>query len=185
MDEACGCRRYITVMTAPLLLPRTADKRLLGLAQHWLSLRPGTDTLPGHQHFTASGVSALLPWMWLFEVHRPGLCFRFRGLGRDHVFRWRFQGGGHTVAMGRENTGLWVDEVRKLRSEPAYDRFINAVDQQAIGYYKGPPTFSVGHGYIGIERLILPLACDGCTVDMLLGITVYSRDGAAATGMDA
>jgi hypothetical protein len=165
-------------MGASLTLPDSVDERLLALAQHWQSLRPSAGGLPMHRHFAAAGVSTLLPWVWLFEVHRPDFRFRYRRLDRALAFRYRFLGPAHAAAMGRENTGLWVDEVRpKLRSEPGYDLFIVAAEEGMVGYYKGPPTYRVEQRYAGIERLILPLARDGSTVDMLLGITVYAEHG--------
>jgi hypothetical protein len=166
-----------------MISPDLADERLLALAQHWISIHPSTGGLPGHQHVETFSVAKLLPWMWLFEVHRPAFRFRYRRLGSEHAFRYRFLGSAHAAAMGRENTGLWVDEVRpKLRAEPAYDRFVAAAEHRAIGYYKGPPTYPVERSYVEIERLVLPLARDGYTVDMLLGITVYSRQRAAVEG---
>src|SRR5262249_48953315 len=144
------------------------------LARYWRSIHPARGGLPGYQDFAASSVAALLPWLWLFEVHRPALRFRYRRIGGEHAFRYRLLGRAHAAAMGRESAGLWVDEVRPiLRAEPAYDQFVAAVDRRAIGYYKGSPTYPVGQGFGGIERLVLPLAGDGATVDMLLGITVY------------
>ena len=167
-------------MGASLTLPEFADERLLpALAHHWQSIRPSAGGLPVRQRFEAFGIAKLLPWVWLFEVHRPPFRFRYRRLGSEHAFLYRFLGQAHAVAMGRENTGLWVDEVRpNLRSEAAYDLFVAVAEEGVAGYYnKGPPTYSVEHGYVGIERLILPLARDGCTVDMLLGITVYFGQG--------
>jgi hypothetical protein len=166
-------------MGVSLTLPDSVDERLLALARHWQSTRPSAGGLPMHQHFAASGVGALLPWVWLFEVHRPDFRFRYRRLDHELAFRYRYLGPAHAAAMGRENTGRWVNEVRpRLRAEPGYDLFIAAAEQGRVGYYKGPPTYPVGQSYAGIERLILPLARDGSTVDMLLGITVYAEHGA-------
>jgi hypothetical protein len=171
----------VAAANLPAMPPGDADERLLELARYWQSLHPATGGLPGYQHFSVSDVTALLPWLWLFEVHRPALRFRYRRLGSGHAFRYRFLGRAHADAMGRENAGLWVDEVRpNLRTEPAYDQFVAAVERRTVGYYKGRPTYPVGDGYVGIERLVLPLARDGRTVDMLLGITVYARQSATA-----
>src|SRR5215469_7383436 len=154
-----------------------ADERLRALGRYWLSMHPSTRELPGHQHFELLRIGELLPWIWMFEVHRPALRFRFRRLGSEYAFRYRLLGRAHAAATGRENEGLWVDEARPgLRAEPAYDRFTAAVEERAVGYYKGHPTYPVKPSYLGIERLVLPLATDGCTVDMLLGITVYSQE---------
>jgi len=168
----------LSIGSGPAIAPMDADERLLVLGQYWLSMHFATGELPGHQHLDVLRVGKLLPWMWLFEVHRPARRFRYRRLGSEHAFRYRLLGRAHAAAMGRENAGLWVDEVRpSLRAEPGYDRFIAAVEQRVTGYYKGPPTYPVQPSYLGIERLVLPLATDGRTVDMLLGITVYSQHG--------
>lgn len=58
------------------------------------------------------------------------------------------------------------------------------VERHEPSWGRGRPVMPHAPSVVALERLILPLATDGFTVDMLLGVTVYSWNadctGAAA-----
>ena len=149
-----------------LLSPEAAlppcDLRVGELHRLWSGIRPGPDLLPGRQHFDPLSVPKLLRWMYLIEIERQPMRFRYRLLGTEHVF-----------ALGRDVTGEWLDVAHEaFAGSPAYPQFLATAAGQ-IAYYRGPPTYYFEREHLVIERLLLPLARDGATVDMVLGVTVF------------
>jgi hypothetical protein len=139
------------------------DARLVELHRLWQDIRPGQGVLPGRQHFDPLSVPKLLRWIYLVEIERERPRFRYRLLGTEHVF-----------ALGRDVTGEWLDEAHPaFASSPAYPQFLATADGQ-IAYYRGPPTYYFERDHLAIERMLMPLARDGKTVDMVLGVTVFS-----------
>lgn len=139
------------------------DPRIGGLHRHWHKLYVDRGALPGRQHFDPLDVHRLLPWIWLVDVQREPLRFRFRLLGTEQV-----------RAMECNPTGRWIDETfpHVPSRSPTYAHFIAAVAGK-IAYRRGFPVVYVPKDYILTERIFLPLARDGSTVDMLLALTVY------------
>lgn len=150
-----------------LMLPADADlppcdDRLRALHRYWLSIRPTEGTLPGRKHFDPLDVPKLLPWLWLIDVQRAPLRFRYRLIGTVHV-----------DTEGRNRTGQWLDEAHPhFRNSLAHGQFVAAVERREVAFYRGPPTYVVRKDYLSIERLVMPLAADGRDVDMLLAITI-------------
>ena len=146
-------------------LPAAGDPRLAQLYRYWLSITPRGGGLPGRQHFDPLDIPSLLPWLWLVDVWRAPLRFRYRLLGTEHV-----------RVMERDMTGQWIDEAHAgFTGSDTYPQFVAAAERAAIGYRKGEPPFHVAKDHLEMERLLLPLAADGKAVDMLLAITVYHR----------
>jgi hypothetical protein len=146
--------------------PPTADARVRQLYDHWHELRPAPGVLPGRQHFDPTALSpSVLPFLWLADVQRSPLRFRYRLLGTEHV-----------RVLGRDYTGQWIDEAHPafLRST-AYHQFVAAAERAAVGYRSGDTLIILPKDYRSMERLLLPLARDGRRVDMLLAISVYHR----------
>jgi PAS domain len=143
-----------------------ADARVGQLYEHWLGLRPGPGVLPGRQHLDPVSLPvSLLPFLWLADVERTPLRFRYRLLGTEHV-----------RVLGRDYTGHWIDEAHPnfVRSA-AYGQFVAAAARGEVGYRCGNTLIILPKDYRSMERLILPLARDGREVDMLLAISVYHR----------
>lgn len=149
-------------------LPPCGDKITM-LYRHWLAIRPAPDLLPGRQHFDPLAVPPLLSAIWMLDVQREPLRFKYRLLGTDHV-----------AAMERDVTGRWVDELfPDFTAEPNYSQCLAAAERGQVCFYKGPPLYHVRKDYLAMERILLPLARDGRTVDMLLAMTLYSTTGGA------
>jgi hypothetical protein len=141
------------------------DEKLAALHRYWRAIHPAATQLPGRRHFDPVAVPQLLPWLWLVEVHRAPLRFKYRLVGTVHV-----------EAEGRDPTGLWLDEAHSsFLASSAFAHFRAVAERGEISFYRGPPVYVIKKEFISIERLILPLAEDGRTVDMLLGITVLKR----------
>ncbi|MEX2631421.1 MAG: PAS domain-containing protein [Tistlia sp.] len=152
----------------PLAAPEAPDRwhpRIRALYDYWAGLRPGGTLLPGRQHLDPIDIPALLPWVWLFDVQRQPLRFRVRLLGTKHYEQ-----------MLRDPTGRWVDEAYpSFASQTTYPDYLKVAVEGRISYRKGPPAYHVDSGCSLLERIMLPLARDGRSVDMILGLTLYFR----------
>lgn len=156
---------------AALLVPGadlpSCDKRIGELYRYWLSLSPAPGRLPGRRHIQPTDIPRLLRWIWLVDVRRSPLRFKYRLVGTVHV-----------EAAGSDPTGYWYDEAHaRFRESTAYPHFVAAAEQAQVAFYRGPPVYVIDKQYTTIERLILPLAQNGIDVDMLLGITALDPKG--------
>ena len=160
----------------PLIEPRAlppdvglppCDKRIAELHGYWHSIHP-KGRLPGRQHFDPVDVPHVLPWIWLVEFERHPLRYRYRLVGTEHV-----------LALGRDPTGHWLDEVHpRFTKSSGHPQFAAAVARAEIGFHKGNTASYRGREMKRVERLILPLARNGHDIDMLLGLTVFMRPAA-------
>lgn len=130
---------------------------------YWLKIRPGNAALPGRQHLDPTAVPDLLPHFLLIDVTKE-----------PHRFRYRLMGTSVANAFGRDLTGMWLDEAFPDFRGSALEKQMTAVARNAEpSYHKGPLLPSVEKDFLWIERLMLPLARDGSTVDMLMGVSLF------------
>ena len=150
-------------------LPLGCDPRIVQLHRYWLGIRPAPDKLPGRQHFDPVAIPQLLRWLFLVDVVRDPLRFRYRLVGSEHV-----------ALFGRDTRGEWLDETHpSFASSTAYPVFASAADGTEISLYRGPPVLFVHKRFLAIERLLLPLARNGRQPDILLGITIFTQGASA------
>jgi hypothetical protein len=146
-------------------VPPDAHPRVSELYRYWRDIHPPGGSLPGRQHLDPTAIPTLLPFVWLADVQRVPLRFRYRLLGTEHRH-----------VFGRDYTGWWLDDVHAgFYTAPAYHQYVDAVEQGRVGYRRGHTLVMLPEDYRSIERLMLPLARDGKTVDMLLSISLYQR----------
>jgi hypothetical protein len=157
-------------MVSSPVVPADCEARIGRVLEYWRSIRPAEDRLPGRQHVKPAELAELLRWIWLVDVQREPIRFRYRLVGT-----------GHREVIGEDLTGKWIDEVfSDFPRMRGYADFL-AVARGEMRYCRRKPEFPVGEKYVSMERLLLPLARDGVAVDMMLGITLYLRaDGTAA-----
>lgn len=138
---------------------------------YWRKIRPDSG-LPGRQHFEPLDIHSLLPGIWLLDVQREPFRLRYRLVGTEAV-----------DVIGAEVTGQWMDEAHALIArQPAYlDRYRAVVEQKLPSWRHGTPLFSMHKKYTTLENLIVPLAADGVTVDMLAALTVFHAQPLYAT----
>lgn len=137
------------------------DKRTADLYDYWLSIRPSPGLLPGRRNFHPTDVPQLLQWIWLVDVQRKPLRFKYRLVGTAHV-----------DDAASNPTGQSYDAVHpRFRSSSAYPQFVAVAEQAQVAFYCGPPVYVIDYEHKTIERLILPMAQNGSDVDMLLAIT--------------
>ncbi len=130
--------------------------------EYWLSVAP-PDRLPGRQHIQPEEIVALLPRLWMLDIYRDPLRFRYRLVGTSIV-----------QAVGCELTGRWLDEVQPevVTTPMAYNRYRLVAEI-------GRPTWRRGRIYWKrdpkqrtIENCLVPLATDGMTVDKIFAMSV-------------
>jgi hypothetical protein len=130
---------------------------------HWRGMHPPTG-LPGRQHFDPAAVPHLLANLVLVEVHRAPLRFRYRLLGSrvDSV-------------KARCLSGQWLDEAYAGDPDCAgvLREYTEVVESRAPVWRRGQPRVAPDPNCHTIEALRLPLAVDGRTVDMVLGLVLY------------
>jgi hypothetical protein len=97
----------------------------------------------------------VLPLIGLIEVHQPPLRFRHRLVGT-----------GYRDALGFEATGLWTEEWPHLEQRALIVRcYVATVEaREAIGFRT---EFGGDKKHLRYEALLMPLAADGETIDML------------------
>lgn len=155
---------YIRVRGPEDTIPFHTDLRRL--YDYWSAIAPA-GRLPGRVHFDPIDIAPLLPRIWLLEVHRApqgeqGLRYRFRVAGTFLVQFHKF-----------DPTGQWYDEAFAGRPiAGVMERFGIAAEERVPVWRRGPAVVAPQAEWRTIETLVLPLASDGATVDMILGATV-------------
>jgi hypothetical protein len=138
---------------------------------YWRDIAPPGGGLPGRQHVDPMAIPALLPDLWLLDVHRNPLRLRYRVVGTRMV-----------DAIGRETTGEWLDEAHPdVAGNAAYfERYRQVCDTRLPSWRRGVPRLALRTDFNTLESLFLPLARDGATVDMILAMTVFHATPAQA-----
>ena len=139
---------------------------VLRLYDYWLSIAPD-GRLPGRQHIAAEDIAPLWSRLWMLDVFRDPLRYRYRLCGTDMV-----------RSLGREVTGAWVDEIHpELIANPqSRERLRFMAETGCATWRRGPPLWTRDPKHRLIETCIVPLACDGRTVDKMLALSVLFDD---------
>lgn len=134
------------------------------LYEYWLRMAPA-GRLPGRQHFDPMEIPHLLPNVWLIDVHRDP--FRF----------WRRLVGTRIEEFaGRSLVNGWVaDGVDERRQSSVHKILTDVVVTGQPSWRRGKSTIRHERGYSELERIYLPLASDGETVDMILAMTLFYK----------
>lgn len=133
------------------------------LYEYWRSKQQG-DRLPARADVDPSDLRHLLPRLALVDVLREddGLAFRYRLTGTEIVNR-----------AGRDPTGKRFDDLYRgdylETAEQTYRRVVETGQPHTSDrVYPLVP----GREYMSYDRLLLPLATDGVTVDMVMLLIV-------------
>jgi len=132
---------------------------------YWQSISP-EGILPGRQHLDPSDIPRLLPHLWLMDVQQAPRAYRWRLIGSEA------QAGKLPVQPG----GSVDNHLEGKTLKKALAVLDQVVDTRQPNWAKGRPLMPHDPAVRSVERLILPLARNGVTVDMLLGVTVYEWD---------
>jgi hypothetical protein len=141
------------------MVPEDCHPKVRAIFDYWRSVHPDGGGLPGRQHIDPIDIPQLLPNIWLIDVKRDPYRFRFRLVGTQVV-----------DYAGEDNTGKWFDE-RLPDFNPSV--FIDVVETGRPSWSRGHSKMRPEKNYYELERVRLPLASDGKTVDMILSLTVF------------
>jgi hypothetical protein len=130
---------------------------------YWLGLHPAPGVLPDRRAIDPIAIRAVLPNLFLLDASPPPLRLRYRLVGTKLV-----------QAGGRELTGRLMEDAHPnlLLAEP-YADYPACAREARIGWRRGPTVFDWDRQHVQIERILLPLATDGRTVDVILGLSVF------------
>lgn len=140
--------------------------KIAHMIAHWRELAPGPGLLPGRQHFDPIRVPALLPNIWLLDVVREA---RVR-------YRVRLVGGSLVDAGAPMRPGVFLDELGGLLNQQGINAIFDEVTRTRLpDWRRGKPTIRHSRYISNLERVFLPFATDGQTVDLIMGVTVFYR----------
>jgi hypothetical protein len=103
-------------------------------------------------------IPRLLPYVFLVDVERDPLRFRFRLIGTQ-ICAW----------AGRDMTGRYTDEPEYGPRGPVVTGQYAEVVARRRPLYNEQPASKPDRDYLFYDRLVLPLASDGHNVDLILG----------------
>lgn len=153
------------MFSLPTLPPEATDEGLRAFYAYWVSRAPA-GKLPGRQHIDPLDVPVLLPNLVLLDVVEPESA----GAPR---FRVRLAGGTLVDLIGVNPTGQFIDdyvaENRRAQLNAAY----TSVARDRVAHYWENQLWTPGREFVRVQRLALPLARDGETVDMI--VACYAR----------
>ena len=127
---------------------------------YWQSKKAG-DLLPGRDAIDPLELPSVLPWLNLVDVIKDGNKYRFRH---------RLIGTGIVERFGRDSTGAWFDDIYDPEiAEQHLNHLIEVVQEKRIDIARLPMPIPE-KSFIHYRRLVLPLATDGATVDMIMAV---------------
>jgi hypothetical protein len=144
--------------------------RIARMIDYWRELAPGPGLVPGLKHFDPMRVPDLLPNLWLLDVVREDGRLRYR---------FRLVGDALIDAGAPFRKGLFVDElgdqVDQAAAHAVHDGLVGSLQPD---WRRGRPIVKHLRFIALLERVLLPLAADGRTVDHILAMTIfYQMDG--------
>lgn len=140
-------------------LPEDCHPKVRQLLNYWLSIHPPAG-LPGRRHLDPLDIPLLLPNICLVDAPTPGADFSFRLMGSRVE---AFFGGNFT---GKPFVSAYI----KNHRSQAYVDMCEILADRRPRWRRGPAGLIRNRDYVEIERVYLPLAADGDTVDMILGL---------------
>lgn len=138
---------------------------LLKFLDYWRSkCRDGR--LPARADIDPVDIHDMLPGIIIIEL--------IEDAGRTR-YRFRLFGTQHVEFNQRDLTGQCIDEVfgpeDAAKTEAAYARIVKTREP----HYWRTHMMMPGREFVHYERVMVPLASDGETVDMLIGMFVFDR----------
>ncbi|MCM0019105.1 MAG: hypothetical protein NBV67_03860 [Tagaea sp.] len=148
-------------------VPDGADPRIVAFHRYWRSIAPAPGVLPGRRHFDPIDIPALLPFVWLLDI-----------VGRPPRFRYRLLGTSFSDEPLLGATGKFMDDLAPdFAISASYADYMAAATTGAVRWRRGLATYAYMPGWRRIERVLMPLAADGKTPDIVAGLTlVHERE---------
>lgn len=131
---------------------------LVALYRYWEGKRGGR-VMPARRDLDPSEIVKLLPHVYMIDVLRDPLRFRYRLIGTAIC-----------AFLGRDYTGRAVDKATYGEGEilsRLLQLFTAAVEARAPVAYKGNIWYVSGREWRQVEALLMPLSHDGVNVDII------------------
>lgn len=148
--------------------PLTVDFRSPVLAKayrYWASIGPG-GRLPARRDIDPLDIPSVLPNLALIDV-----------VGAERRLRYRLIGSTLVDAIGHDPTGRFLDEVYPDFNESPSHHYRDEVARTGRPSYRhGRASLRFSKDFATVERLYLPLAEDGESVDMILSVIAFELD---------
>ena len=141
--------------------------RIRSLHDYWQAIRPASG-LPGRQHLDPCDIPALLRNICLIDVGRDPLSLRYRLMGTEICRR-----------LGHDFTGSAVEAAHGAfgPGEAQPEAYGPVIAGGALQWRRWRPEVLTESCWPEVETIMLPLARDGRSVDMLLCATVFYPRG--------
>jgi hypothetical protein len=168
-NEAATMEFRLEEIEPAALATRIADARLATVYAYWSARRPrapgGRPLLPARSNIEPLELHQVWPQLLLADVLGAAQRVRYRLVGTEIVARW-----------GSDDTGRYLDEMPASRSTDLSRKLYGiALSRRTALYSETNLRPDDGIGLSLLCRLILPLASDGTTVDMVLAGQVQTR----------
>lgn len=147
-------------------VPQSIRDRVIDLGEAYWQSKRNDDRLPARADIDPLDIPALLPQVILLDVRRAPWDFRFRLIGTNVVHH-----------LANDWTGSWMSEIEHMASPSRI--FDSCVEVASSGRPLRSETPYVGphRHYVRAEDVILPLAADGSSPDMLLVFVEHFAKG--------
>jgi hypothetical protein len=137
----------------------------VAIYDYWRRKAPGPGVLPGRRHLDPTEIPRLLPHIWLVDVVDDIRRFRVRLIGTALV------DAGIPLRVG----DFVVDRLLPEQRQQALEDFGSVIWSREPLWFRGPLNLRHDTYVHEVERIFLPLAADGRTVDMLLCLSLVQR----------
>jgi PAS domain len=138
-------------------VPETCHPNVREIVEYWIRIHPESG-LPGRQHLDPLEVPRLLPNIRLLDV-----------AGLPPRFRIRLMGTRLRDFFGAELTGRWMDDVfSNLLGSLTHTELLRTIETKEPRWRRGTPALKIEKDFFDMERVYLPFARDGQTIDMIL-----------------
>jgi hypothetical protein len=130
--------------------------------EYWRDIAP-SGRLPGRQHVAPENIVPLLSRLWILDVFRDPLRFRYRLVGTDI-----------TRSVRRELTGQWLDEAQpeSMRNVNLRNRYRFILETGQATWRRGQTLWDRDPNHRIVENCLAPLATDGVTIDKIIAVSV-------------
>ena len=151
-------------MSSSVVQSEDYHPRIRKIIQYWRSIHPEAG-LPGRQHLDPVDFPELLPHVRLVDVIGPEPRFFVRLCGeriREH--------------FGVSHQGKFFDELfPTFEEQRSYGEFMRVLETGETIWCKGHCELSPDKDFVPMERVILPLAGDGHSIDTLLVVSLFGE----------
>jgi hypothetical protein len=143
--------------------PEKLHPKIRAVIDYWRSIHPAGGGLPGLTQVNPLDIPSLLEDIWILDVRRDPYRFTVRLIGE------KTRRSGAPFHKGFDFDALGDGKVR--------DNLLAVLKKVAEthepDWYRGPPNVSHTVELHELERVILPLASDGKTVDAILILSFF------------